>query len=139
MPHTFAANTNTSKSHKYREIEQILDIPVKPVKGSVHSFLQVLKSRIGEINNGLEYYKKYLKYSGINIYQGQPFMECIPHQIVRPSPRKQYVHQPVHRQSILPPNYKTYTRKKSPKNSPKNSPKTRKSPTKSPTKPKSHN
>ena len=132
MPHTFDANTNMSKSHKYREIEQILDIPVKPVKGSEHSFLKVLKSRIGEINNGLEYYKKYLKYSGIDIYQGQPFMKCIPHQIVRPSPRNQYVHQPVRRQSILPRSYKTYTSKKSPKNSPK---KTRKSPTK----PKSHN
>jgi hypothetical protein len=114
MPHTFAANTNMSKSHKYREIDQILDIPVRPERGFTSSFLQVLQSPKGDINNGLEYYKKYLKYSGIHIYQGYPYMECIPRQIVKPKPVQRHSPYSVRRRSILPPGYKTYTRKNSP-------------------------
>jgi hypothetical protein len=125
-----------TKSHKYREIGQILDIPIHPVQGS-SSFLQVLQSPKGDINNGLEYYKKYLKYSGIHIYQGHPYMECIPRQIVKPQPVQRHSPYSVHRRSILPPGHKTYTSKKSPKTlfrkimgmSPNN---TRKSPKKSP-------
>ena len=130
MPRTFTANTNMTKSHKYREIGQILDIPVRPEHGS-RSFLQVLQSPKGDINNGLEYYKKYLKYSGIHISKGQPYMECIPRQIVKPQPVQRHSPYSVRRRSILPPGYKTYTRKNSPNTvfrkvmgiSPKKSPK----------------
>jgi hypothetical protein len=111
MPHTFAANTNMSKSHKYREIEQVLDVSMFPMEGSVNSFLQVLQTPVGKINIGLEYYKKYLEYSGVNIHKGRLFMECLPRQIVQSLPRVlPHARHPVSRRSMLPHGYRTHTR-----------------------------
>ena len=111
MPHTFAANTNMSKPHKYREIQQVLDVPMIPAENSSNSFLHVLRSPVGTINNGLEYYKKYLEYSGVNIHKGHLFMDCLPRQIVRSLPRvSPHIH-PVSRRSILPHGYRTHTRR----------------------------